>query len=107
MRDLSLYIFIFSSDTDVKIINTYVKDFFSFCTVIDQTNILNKIRLQISSCYFEDVQDGVKMILHPASEVNIQVDKLKLELDLLDVEMQSNGIHISGMCISMHFTPNT
>merc|ERR1712156_300963 len=69
-----------TSDTDVKIINTYVKDFFSFCTVIDQTNILNKIRLQISSCYFEDVQDGVKMILHPASEVNIQVDKLKLEL---------------------------
>ena len=36
------------------------------------------------------------MILNPASNVCLKIDKLKLELDLLDVEAGSHGINIQG-----------
>ena len=74
----------------------YAKNFYSFCTIIDQTNILKNVKLEISSCYFEDIQDGIKMILNPASNVCLKIDKLKLELDLLDIEAGSHGINIQG-----------
>ena len=74
----------------------YAKNFYSFCTIIDQTNILKNVQLEISSCYFEDIQDGIKMILNPASNVCLKIDRLKLELDLLDVEAGSHGINIQG-----------
>jgi hypothetical protein len=74
----------------------YAKNFYSFCTIIDQTNILKNLQLEVSSCYFEDIQDGIKMILNPASNVCLKIDKLKLELDLLDVEAGSHGINIQG-----------
>ena len=41
------------------------------------------------------------MVLNPASVVDVKVDKLKLELDFLDVEAGSRGINISG--VSMLF----
>ena len=94
----------FFSNTEAKIVNTYCKDFYSFCTVIDKTNVLSKIRLKVLSCYFEDLQDGINMVLNPASVVDVKVDKLKLELDFLDVEAGSRGINISG--VSMLFIFN-
>ena len=36
------------------------------------------------------------MILNPASNVCLKIDKLKLELDLLDVDAGSDGINIQG-----------
>merc|ERR1719228_2845884 len=36
------------------------------------------------------------MVLNPASVVDVKVDKLKLELDFLDVEAGSRGINISA-----------
>ena len=36
------------------------------------------------------------MILNPASNVCLKIDKLKLELDLLDVDAGSHGINIQG-----------
>ena len=44
------------------------------------------------------------MVLNPASVVDVKVDKLKLELDFLDVEAGSRGINISG--VSMLFIFN-
>ena len=42
------------------------------------------------------------MILNPASNVSLKVDKLKLELDLLDVEAGSHGINIQGKVFKVH-----
>ena len=41
------------------------------------------------------------MILNPASNVCLKIDKLKLELDLLDVEAGSHGINIQGKVLSL------
>ncbi len=81
--------------TSCKISYSYLQNFHSFCTVIDHY-LESNISLEIITCYFEDVQDAIKFMVHPSSDIKVKIDRLKLELDLIDPEAPSTGIYTNA-----------
>ena len=64
-----------ATETKLEISNSYVANFLSFCTVLDPFNVY-KMEIKVDSCYFEDVQDGIRIVVHPASDVKLFINKL-------------------------------
>ena len=91
-----------ANETKVIVEECYIKNFLSFCTIIEPLAVL-KLDIKIFSCYFEDLQDGIKILVNPTSIANIAIDRLKLELDFLEPDNPaSNGIFVkSGGDISL------
>lgn len=73
-----------------------VKDMFSFCSVIDQDLFCNNLNIDLRSSYFEGLQDGVKLVLNPNSQVNFNAHQLSFVLDILDPDLDSHAIYISS-----------
>ena len=48
------------------------------------------------SSYFEGLQDGVKLVLNPNSQVNFNAHQLSFVLDILDPDLDSHAIYISS-----------
>ena len=48
------------------------------------------------SSYFEGLQDGIKMVLNPTSQVNFNANQLSFVLDILDPDLDCHAVYISS-----------
>ena len=67
---------------------------FSFCSVIDK-NLMCDLNIILKNSSFQGIQDGIKIVVNPSSQVNFKVDQLSFVLDILDQDLESHAIYIS------------
>ena len=58
-------------------------------------NLMCDLNIILKNSSFQGIQDGIKIVVNPSSQVNFKVDQLSFVLDILDQDLESHAIFIS------------
>ena len=61
-------------------------------------NLMCDLNIILKNSSFQGIQDGIKIVVNPSSQVNFKVDQLSFVLDILDQDLESHAIYISRYC---------